>query len=252
MEEIKDLVSFVIPLYNSEKYIKETLISVSNQTYQNFEVLIVDDKSTDNSVSIVKEYIKDDPRFHLYLLDSNGGSAIARNYALDRVKGRYVSFLDSDDMIDPNYLESQLFFIQDHSPIVVSSYRRLTPKSNTIFDVPDVTTYKSCLRGNPLACLCTLYDFILLKEERFPIDMQRHEDYVFWLNILKKGYKAYGNHNVLATYRILNTSKNGNKIKLVKPLFNTYHKYLRFNIFKSLILTFEYCFYSKKKYFNVN
>lgn len=245
---MESLVTFIIPLYNKESYVIDTLKSVQAQTVKDFKVIIVDDRSTDNSYNVVRDYIKDDKRFNLYQLDKNSGSAVARNYALDKVDTKYVSFLDADDLIDPNYLESQLNFIKDHGPIIVSSYRRKTSTTISNFIVPEVTDYESLLKGNPLACLTTMYDYSIFSKERFPIDMLRHEDYVFWLNILKGGYKAYGNKEVLATYNLLEGSKNNNKLKLIKPMYKVYKDKMKFNFFKSWYYTFKYCLYSKKKY----
>jgi len=243
--------SIITPLYNAEPYFEETFQSVINQTFKDFEWIVVDDKSTDNSLSLAKSLAKQDSRVTVIALDKNSGSAHARNVALDQAKGHYVTFLDADDLLDPNYLESQLAFIKDNGPIIVASYRRKSENNVTNFIVPEVTTYKSILKGNPLACLTSVYDRTLFPDERFPEDMHRHEDYVFWAKMLKKGYEAKGNPEVLATYRLLKTSKNGSKIKLLKPMAMAYHKKLGFSFITSWFFTLRYALYSRKKYRDV-
>lgn len=154
-------------------------------------------------------------------------------------------------MIDKNYFESQLSFIQKHGPLITASYRRQTENSCTNFIVPKVTDYKRALKGNPLSCLTTMYDREVIGELYFDESYDRHEDYVFWLTILKRGIIAYGNQDVLATYVLHSNSKNSNKAKLVKSMYRVYHKSQGFNWLKSWILVFRYALYSKKKYRNV-
>lgn len=242
------LVSIITPLYNAQKYFRETAKSVFSQTYENWEWIIVDDCSTDNSFELAKESAKQDKRVVVFKLDKNSGSATARNKALDASRGKYVTFLDADDLLDENYLEKQLKFIESNGPVVSASYYRLTEKTKTIFHIPKTIDFKSILKGNPLSCLTTMYDREVLPNIRFPEDLDRHEDYLFWINVLKTGVIAKGNDEVLATYRLVKTSKNRTKFKLVKPLFNLYHKKIGFNFFKSSFLVLHYIIYSKKKY----
>ncbi len=246
--EKKPLVSIVTPLYNVESLFEDTFRSVMNQTFSDYEWIIVDDCSTDGSYELAKKLSEGNPRVRLYRMEHNGGSAKARNKGLDEAKGRYVTFLDSDDLLDPEYLEKQVAFIQGHGPIISSAYRRKTENTCTVFCPPEVTTYKSILKGNPLSCLSTMYDRELFPDERFPEDLARHEDYVFFARILKRGHKAYANKEVLATYRLQANSKNSNKKKLLKPMIQAYHKGLGINLFKSYFLTARYVFYSLRKY----
>ena len=240
--------SIITPLFNAERYFQETFDSVINQTYKDFEWIVVNDKSTDGSLSLAKSLAEKDPRVKVIALEENRGSAHARNIGLDNATGRYVTFLDADDLLDPNYLESQLAFIQDNGPIISSGYRRKAETTITEFHVPEVTTYESILKGNPLSCLSTVYDRTVFPDERFPEDMDRHEDFVFWARLLKQGYTAKGNPKVLATYRIVKHSKNSSKIKLIKPMVKAYHRKLGFSLFRSWLLTFGYVLYSRKKY----
>ena len=241
------IVTIITPLYNAEKYISDTINSVLSQNYTNFEMIIVNDCSTDNSEQIILSF--SDPRIKYFKFDKNQGVATARNYTLDSAKGRYITFLDADDLLEPNYLEEQVKFIKDHGPIISSGYRRLAAHSNTPFYVPDRVTYKSIFRGNALSCLTTMYDFEVFKDVRFTSGYSRHEDLIFWGDILSKGYIAYGNHKVLATYRIYNESRNGaSKRKLIKPYLDILRKHYKFNYIKCWYLIFRMALYSKRKY----
>lgn len=240
------LVSIVTPMYNAEPFLANTIKSVLNQTYTNYEWIVVDDKSTDNSLEMIKEV--NDPRIYIIERKRNKGTAHARNCGLNKATGDYLLFLDADDELDPTFLEKQVAFIKEHGPIVTGSYRRVTSNSNTEFIVPKETTYNSILGANPLSCLTTMYDFKLFKDERFDEDEVKHEDFLFWIRILKKGYTAYGNQEVLATYNLHQLSKNSSKMKLAMPLFHMFRRKLHFSRIKSAYLLIHMIFYSKKKY----
>ena len=245
-------VSIITPLYNAEGLFRDTYASVMAQTFGDFEWIIVDDCSTDGSYDLAIELSKKEARVRVLQMPVNGGSAKARNKGLEEAKGRYVTFLDADDLLDSTYLEKQLAFIQDHGPIVSAAYRRKTANTCTDFCPPAQTTYKSILKGNPLSCLSTMYDREAFPDARFPEDLDRHEDYVLWARMLKQGHVAYSNPEVLATYRLQENSKNSNKKKLIKPMVQAYHKGLGINLFTSWFYTVRYVFYSLKKYKNVH
>ena len=245
------LVSIITPYYNSKQYFDATFKSVLSQTYQDWEWIIVDDCSTDDSILYIKELAKNEPRIIVLQASKNGGSAAARNIGLRHVSGRYITFLDSDDLLDPNYLESQVNFIRDNGPLISAGYRRQAEHTCTDFFVPDETDYKKALKGNPLSCLTTMYDREAIGDVFFNETYDRHEDYILWLSILKKGIVAKGNHKVLATYVIHANSKNSNKSKLVKSMYRVYHESQGFNWLKSWRYVCRYVFYSKKKYRNV-
>ena len=160
--------------------------------------------------------------------------------------------MDADDLLDKNYLDSQLKFIDETNAAVVSAaYRRMAKNSITDFYVPEYVDYKLLLKGNPISCLSTMYNKEIVGERYFPEDLRKCEDYVFWLNIAKEGFEFRGNQNVLATYRILEGSKSRNKTKLIKYMFNVYHKTQKINWFKSWVCVFRWALYGLKKYNNV-
>ena len=248
----KPTISIITPLYNAEHLFADTYASVMEQTYEDYEWIIIDDCSSDGSYALALELSKDNPKVKVIHLERNGGSAKARNKGLDEATGRYVTFLDSDDLLDPTYLEKQLAFIQDHGPIISSAYRRKTEETCTVFCPPAKTTYESILKGNPLSCLSTMYDRDVFADDRFPENLSRHEDFVFFAEMLRKGYCAYANEEVLATYRLQSQSKNSNKAKLILPMIKAYHKGLGLSLFRSIYLTIRYVFYSLKKYKDVH
>lgn len=245
------LITIITPSYNCKQVFKASFDSVLFQTFKEWEWIIVDDCSTDGSFEFIKELAKDDKRIVVLQTPKNGGSAVARNIGLKHATGKYITFLDSDDLLDRNYLECQLEFIKDNGPLISAGYRRQAEHTCTDFYVPEETNYQSALRGNPLSCLTTMYDRSVIGDLYFDETYNRHEDYIFWLSILKRGIVAKGNHKVLATYVIHSNSKNSNKSKLVKSMFRVYHESQKFNWLKSWILVLRYALYSKKKYKNV-
>lgn len=245
------IVSIITPAFNCAKTIADTYKSILNQTFKLWEWIVVEDCSTDDSFNFIKKMVGDDARIKLFRTEKNSGSAAARNIGLRNASGRYITFLDSDDFLDSNYLEEQLKFIKLNGPIVSSGYRRMTQKSNTIFMVPDLMDYKTILKGNPISCLSTMYDKDIIGNVFFPESFKYCEDYIFWLNILKKGYVARGNKKVLATYRITSTSKSANKFKLIKHQYLVYRKSQNINWFLSCYYTIRWAFYGLKKYKNV-
>jgi len=246
------LVSIITPAYNCKTAIENTVNSVLSQTFKDFEWIIIDDCSTDGSIGYLKTLLDKDKRIKVIFSEKNGGSAAARNKGLKEASGRYITFLDSDDTIDPNYLDEQVKFIKENGPLISAGYRRQAEHTCTDFYVPNETDYKSALKGNPLSCLTTMYDREVIGDLLFDESYDRHEDYIFWLTILKRGIVAKGNHNILATYIIHPNSKNSNKAKLVKSMYCVYHESQGFNWLKSWLYVFSYALYSKKKYRNVN
>ena len=248
----KPLVSIITAAYNCDKYIEETINSVISQTFKDWEMIIVDDFSSDKTAEKVEAIAKKEPRITLLKQEQNLGCARARNRGLKEAKGKYITFLDGDDLLDPNYLESQLSFIRDNGPIITASYRRLAPNSTTNFIVPKSSSYKQTLKGCALSCLTTMYDREVIGDRYFNEEMRKNEDFAFWLNILKDGYEAKGNQEVLASYRILKTSKSHNKIKFIKHMWYVYRKVEKLNFFYSLYCLICWAFYGLKKYKNVN
>jgi len=239
----KNLVSIITPMYNSGKFIKDTIDSVLNQTYEEWEMIIVDDCSTDISPEIVKSYIDSESRIKYIKTDKNRGVSNARNIALKNANGQYIAFLDSDDIWDKEKLEKQINFMKEKDcAISFTSYELIDEdnrKLNKIVRVVPSIDYKTLLKGNVLGCLTVIIDKSKLD---FEIKMSgvRHEDYVLWLSILKKGYLAYGMDEVLAQYRKSLTSLSGNKVKSAIWTWNIYRNVEKMPLHKSIYYFINY------------
>lgn len=243
-EFVPSLVSIVMPCYNGEQFIQETIESVMNQTYKSWELIIVDDGSKDNSYSIVSRYAKNDKRIHL-IQQKNAGSAAARNNGIRHSKGQYLALLDSDDIWLPGFLDSQVRFIQQKGAVCVcSSYSRIDEQSNEILKPvmsKPIITSKDMKAIDYIGCLTGLYDQskygkVYLKEELNSL----LDDYAFWIDVINFEGIAYGNPKILAKYRIRRNSLTGNKIRLIGKHFSFYRTQLNQGIFKSLFSTFKW------------
>lgn len=228
------LVSIIMPLYNSEKYVSEAIESVLAQTSGDWELIICDDCSSDNSVSIVEEYVKKDSRIRLLKNEKNSGTAATRNHCLSMATGKYVTLLDSDDVWFPTFLEKQTNFIKEKgSAAVTASYNIMSSNGKKPFIVPDTMTHKSIMKKNTMSCLTTMYDREKSCGLRFDESLRKREDLAFWCDLLKKNGPCYGNKEILADYRIVATSKSRKKTRLIKYQWAVYRKSQHLNVFTS-------------------
>ncbi|WP_441296495.1 glycosyltransferase family 2 protein [Bacillus sp. FJAT-45066] len=249
----KPLVSVITPSFNSERFIKDTIASVISQTFNNWEMIIVDDGSSDNTIKFVKEVIKHDPRIKLIQLHQNSGPAIARNVALEHAKGRYVAFLDSDDQWLPEKLEKQLNFMQkENVAFSFTGYKMIKEDGSEIgdiIDIPKSVSYDDLLKQNMIGCLTVMIDRDIIGDVKM-VNIRTRQDYVLWLNISKNGFKAYGLNSVLAKYRIVNNSISRKKWKMAIQNWKVYREIERMSIWKSSWYFIFYLYYKGKKYMN--
>ena len=212
---MSELVSIITPSYNSESFLSETIESVLSQTYVNWEMIIVDDVSSDKSTEIIEKYMQKDKRIKLIKLDENSGPAVARNRAIEEAKGRYISFLDSDDFWHKEKLTKQLAFMQEKSATLsFTGYYTVEEKSGiptTLMEVPPTVDYHTLLKQNIMGCLTVMYDSEKLGKVYMP-DISKRQDFALWLKILKKTSFAYGLDESLAYYRVRKSSVSSNKI----------------------------------------
>lgn len=217
--ESKDLVSIITACYNSENYISETINSVLNQTYQNWELLIVDDCSTDSTRSLIKKFQNTEKRIKLFQLNENSGAAVARNKAIKEAKGAFIAFLDSDDIWLPKKLELQLeFMISNNYNLTHTSYELIDHQGNSLKKtiVPaKILGYKDMLYSNKIGCLTAIYNQSKIGKKYMPL-LRKRQDYALWLKILKTGEKAYGLAEVLSQYRNTENSISNNKLNLIR------------------------------------
>lgn len=230
------LVSIIMPNYNSEKYVEATIKSVLDQTYQNWELLFVDDCSSDSSVELVNSF--HDERIHIFSMDKNGGAAIARNKAIEKANGRWIAFLDSDDLWLPEKLERQLAYMQNNDISFSYTDYDVVDENNSVVSTfkpkLDVCKYKDILKHNHIGCLTVVYDSNKLGKVFMPTNATKREDMACWLSILKKGEQAYCLHECLAQYKVHSNSVSSNKLKMIKYQWQVYRKVEKLNVFKSI------------------
>ena len=248
---MKDLVSIITASYNAEKYIYETIKSVQSQTYTNWEMLITDDNSTDNTFQIVEELAKKDKRIKLFKLDINSGPAIARNYSIKKANGQFMAFLDADDIwFDFHLLESVNYRKNKNVPFIYSSYKRSDEKLNfvyTDFIVPEEASYSDILKTNSISCLTAFIDISILGKQYMPL-IRKRQDMGLWLKYLKICKKAHGIKKCHAIYRIRNESLSRNKMDLIIPQWKFYRNVEGLNFIKSIYFMCFWMYNGFKKY----
>ena len=230
------LVSIIMPNYNSERYIQDTVSSVLAQTYQNWELLFVDDCSSDSSLELVKSF--QDDRIHIFSMEKNGGAALARNRAIEEARGKWIAFLDSDDIWMPEKLEKQIAYMHENNiSFSYTDYEVINESNKTITTFKprlSVCTYKDILKHNYLGCLTVVYNSDQLGKVFMPTNATKREDVACWLSILKNGEQAYCLHECLARYKVHSNSVSSNKFKMIKYQWQVYRKVEQISFFKSL------------------
>ena len=224
-------------MYNSEKTIGDTINSVLSQTYTNWEMIIIDDCSSDKSYEIVKEFSSKDKRIVLLQTNVNSGTAVTRNVGIKYANGKYISFLDSDDLWKNNKLEVQVGFMKKNNCLFsYSNYLVEYPNGNIKSFRPkkNHTDYKHLLKKNDIGCLTAMYDAEKLSKIFMPLDAYKREEYAAWLDITRNGIIARKINEELAIYRSYAGSLTGKKGKLFKCHYNVYRKHEHFSSFKSL------------------
>lgn len=244
-----DLVSIITPCHNSEKYMEETIRSVLDQTYENWEWWITDDASTDRSVEIIKRF--DDPRIHLIESKENRGAAVARNSSLEKATGRYITFLDSDDLWLPEFLEKSIRFLEENKEeLVYATYKRVDEDLNPLLDdfiAEDGIDYKRILYNCPIPMLTSLYDSARIGKVLIP-EVELREDYAMWIEILKKIPQARAIKEPLAVYRIRKGSYSRNKFMVMRKQFMVYYRYLNLSLPQSAWYTLHWVINGMRKY----
>ena len=237
------LVSIVTPVYNSEKFISETIDSIQNQTYKRWELILVDDCSSDNSYDIISKYIKYDKRIRYIKLEKNSGAAVSRNTGIKNAKGRFIAFLDSDDIWLPEKLEKQVKYMLDKKiGFTFTSYRYMKEdgtKTNKVAKAPYKIDYNGLLKNTIIGCSTVVLDRKIVGNFLMPL-VRKGQDTATWLMILRNQKYAYGIEEILVDYRLVGNSLSSNKIKALKRTWNIYRSVEKINVFKS---TYVFCFY---------
>ena len=246
------LISIITPVHNSGNFILETIKSVQEQTYSKWELILIDDCSTDNSVDSIEKIKENDPRISLIKNDKNSGPAITRNKGIKAAKGEFITFLDGDDIWKPNFLKTSLAMcLNNNYEFVFASYERkneyLEPYISD-FIVPDKVSYHDVLKSCPISCLTAFVDIRRIGKYYMP-ELHKRQDWGLWLAILRNVDFAYGIKEPLAIYRMRKNSVSRNKLKLIPYVWKIYRDVEKLGMIKSFYLTMHWGLSGFKKYY---
>ena len=237
-----DLVSVIIPYYRKRNFVKDSIISVINQTYQNLEVLLIYDDTNLNDFEFLREISKLNNKIKIIKNNNKLGAGLSRNIGIRKSNGKYIAFLDADDTWSPEKLEEQISFMKENDyKISHTSYLILNEKKKIIgqrkardlLSINDII--KSCDVG--LSTVIIEKKIIVENEIKFP-ELVTKEDFVFWLMLLKKNLKFYAYDKYLTNWTDLKNSLSSSTIQKLKDGFKVYNHYMKFGYIKSLYLLF--------------
>ena len=231
-------VSIIMPLHNAEKFVKAAIESVINQTFTDWELIVIDDYSTDNSNEVVNDFLKKDSRIELINLEKNSGPAIARNLGIETAKGRYLAFLDADDIWKLNKLEKQIRFMKEKDISFSFTGFEFADKSGKglkkIVKVKSQMTYKMSLKNTLIATSSVILDIDKIGKKNTYMPNVGHEDSATWWKILKQAHIAFGLNESLHYYRRSPGALSSNKIKSMKMKWYLYRRYEEMSVVISM------------------
>lgn len=248
----ENLVSIITPVYNCEKLLPKTIECVMNQTYKNWELLLVDDCTQDNSAKVIKEYIKKDKRIKYFKLEENSGAAIARNKALKESNGRFIAYLDADDLWKKEKLENQVKFMLDNNyAFTCTDYEKIDEDGNSlnkVIKIPAKVNYSLFLRNTIIQTVGVMVDTNLVEKDLLVMpNIRRRQDAATWCQLLKNGYDCYECPENLSYYRVVSNSLSSNKFKAVKMNWYWYRKIEKLPLWKACYCFIGYAFNAVKK-----
>lgn len=245
--ERSGLVSIIVPVYNAEKYIVETMESVIRQTYTNWELLLVEDCSADGTVQVIERYMSHvgDERIRLIVQSANGGAARARNRGLAESKGRYIAYLDSDDLWEPEKLAHELAFMGDRQAAFAFTGYEFADENGRgtgkIVRVPRTLNYKQALKNTTIFTTTVIFDTAVIPKALLKMPEVKSEDTALWWKVLRNGYIAHGLDENLARYRRAGKSLSSNKLEAVRRIWTLYRRVEGLNILYSM---WNFCFWA--------
>ena len=242
------LVSIIMPAYNAERFIQQAIESVAAQTYPNWELLIVNDCSKDQTKAIVESLMPEYPQIRFFDQPSNQGVAAARNRAIIEAYGEYIAYLDSDDAWRPNKLERQLQSMQEqNASVCYTAYQRIDADNKPLnqVSVPTKIHYDDLLKSNFIGNLTGIYNAKHL--DKCFLKPMKHEDYVAWLSLVKKAGHAIGINEILADYRVYGESTSANKFKTIAWQWKIYRQSENLGLIKSIYYMLNYAYFAVKK-----
>ena len=250
-------VTIITPVFNSERFIRDTILSVSRQTYSDWEMIMVDDCSTDNSAQLIHELTKDDARFQYYKLETNSGAAAARNFALEKSAGRFVAYIDADDLWRADKLEKQVQFMLDNAvSFCCTAYEVIDEDGNSknkIVKMPKIVDYDLFLRNTIIQTVGVMIDTSKTGKELIRMTLARkagtssREDAATWCSLLKNGHLCYALNENLAYYRRVSESLSSNKVKAFRGTWHLYRQIEKLPLFKSCYCFVGYAYNAVKK-----
>lgn len=224
------MISIIVPVYNAAAYLTETIENVTRQTYRDWELLLVNDCSKDQSETVIRQYLENHPdqRIHLINLSENGGAAKARNRGLMAAKGRYIAFLDADDIWAPEKLEKELAFLKEkNAGFVFTAYEFGDANgvgTGKVVQVPETLAYQQALSRTIIFTTTVLLDTEKISKDLIQMPIIKSEDTATWWQILKAGYVAYGLNETLAVYRRPAKSLSSNKLEAIRRIWHLYRE----------------------------
>lgn len=234
MQKSQSLVSIIMPSYNSEGTILESIQSVLSQTYKNWELIIVDDRSTDNTWQVIQTYADKYDNIRIYQNKENLGAGASRNFAIKKARGRFIAFLDSDDLWTEDKLAEQIpFMLKNNYPLTYTHYSRFNSEEElSVVTAPEYTTYKKLMYSNVIGCLTAVYDTQALGKRYMPL-IRKRQDMGLWLDILKDTPKAYCLPKPLAKYR-MDSGMTANKFSVLSYQWKFYRDVVGLSLPRSL------------------
>jgi teichuronic acid biosynthesis glycosyltransferase TuaG len=242
-----NLVSIIVPVFNAEKYIEATMDSVRSQTYENWELLLVEDCGQDRCREIIKKYIKetDDERIRLICQPANKGAAKARNRGLSEALGRYIAYVDADDLWEKDKLEKQLAFMKEKDASFSFTGYEFADEDGSgtgkVVQVPEKMKYKDALKNTTIFTSTVMFDTEKISRDKLEMPDIKSEDTALWWKVLREGYTAYGLDENLVRYRRAGKSLSSNKLEAVRRIWNLYRKSEHMGIIRS---AYYFCFWA--------
>ena len=250
-EQAQPLVSVIMPAYNAAAYVEAAIRSVIGQTITDWELIVIDDRSADESYNVIQRLAAEDERIRAFRNPQNMGVARTRNFGIEQACGQFIAFLDSDDIWHADKLEKQLALAKETGAgIVYCSYAIMNAqggKAKEDYIVPAKTDFEHLLRENVILCSAMMVRAEILKKIPFNTEFF-HEDFVLALDIMKAGYAAVGYTEVLMKWRYIDNSRSFDKRKAAQNRWKVYRDYLKLPFAQSAIIFLQYALAGLKKY----
>ena len=236
-----DLISVIIPYFKKKEYIADTLNSVLSQTYKNLEIIIIYDDKEKKDLKFIEGFINLDKRISLIINEKSLGAGLSRNIGISKSKGKYISFIDADDIWRKDKLELQIKFMREKNYLISHTNYEIIDKENNILSLRtarDFNTVNDLLRSCDIGLSSVILRKEILSEECLFENLKTKEDFVLWLRILKKNIKIGALQKNLMYWRKLNNSLSSSVIQKIRDGYYVYNKFMKFNLLKSLFFLF--------------